>query len=57
MGMPLTVAQYYELTPDRIIERLINRHKHLLATEICFSFSTLNNFFFINQPSFLLVIF
>lgn len=35
MGMPLTVAQYYELTPDRIIERLINRHKHLLATEIC----------------------
>jgi hypothetical protein len=34
MGMPLTIAQYHELTPDRIIERLINRHKHLLATEV-----------------------
>lgn len=34
MGMPLTIAQFHELTPDRIIERLINRHKHMLATEV-----------------------
>lgn len=35
IGMPLTFAQYKILGPDLLIERLINRHHHYLAYQIC----------------------
>ncbi|KNC51588.1 vacuolar protein sorting-associated protein [Thecamonas trahens ATCC 50062] len=35
VGMPLTYAQYLELTPQVLINRLVNRHHHLLAYRIC----------------------
>lgn len=34
IGIMITIGQYQDLTPDRLIERLIYRHQHLLATEI-----------------------
>eukprot|EP01127_Copromyxa_protea_P012863 TRINITY_DN3386_c0_g4_i1.p1 TRINITY_DN3386_c0_g4~~TRINITY_DN3386_c0_g4_i1.p1 ORF type:complete len:829 (-),score=130.60 TRINITY_DN3386_c0_g4_i1:29-2515(-) len=34
IGMPLTVQQYNLLSADLLIERLVQRHKHLLATNI-----------------------
>ncbi len=35
IGMPLTYQQYKQLTPKKLIERLMNRHHHLLAWHIC----------------------
>ncbi|CAG8258947.1 unnamed protein product [Penicillium salamii] len=34
IGLPLTYEQYLRLTPDGLIERLINRHEYLLAIRI-----------------------
>jgi hypothetical protein len=35
VGLPITFEQYSQFHADFIIERLINRHNHLLATKIC----------------------
>ncbi|CAG8569116.1 1317_t:CDS:10 [Ambispora gerdemannii] len=35
IGIPITYTQYDRLTPDVLIDRLINRHHHLLALRIC----------------------
>eukprot|EP01132_Coremiostelium_polycephalum_P002241 gene2241-2763_t len=35
IGIPLTMAQYRYLGADELIERLINRRKHLLAWRMC----------------------
>jgi len=35
VGIPLTLAQYQEMGPLVLIDRLVNRHKHLLAWRIC----------------------
>ncbi|KAG0225975.1 hypothetical protein BGW42_003963 [Actinomortierella wolfii] len=35
IGIPLTYAQYRVLTPEALIDRLINRHQYLLAIRIC----------------------
>lgn len=35
VGIPLTFAQYTELTPQVLVNRLINQHHHLLAYRIC----------------------
>ncbi|CAG8453383.1 779_t:CDS:10 [Ambispora leptoticha] len=35
IGIPITFTQYDRLTPDVLIDRLINRHHHLLALRIC----------------------
>ncbi|KAG9293340.1 hypothetical protein G9A89_007586 [Geosiphon pyriformis] len=35
IGIPITYTQYIRLTPDALIDRLINRHNHLLALRIC----------------------
>ncbi|RKO83180.1 Vps16, N-terminal region-domain-containing protein, partial [Blyttiomyces helicus] len=35
IGVPLTYAQYVRLTPEVLVNRLINRHHHLLALRIC----------------------
>eukprot|EP01112_Ceratiomyxa_fruticulosa_P007909 TRINITY_DN2060_c0_g1_i1.p1 TRINITY_DN2060_c0_g1~~TRINITY_DN2060_c0_g1_i1.p1 ORF type:complete len:827 (+),score=180.52 TRINITY_DN2060_c0_g1_i1:187-2667(+) len=35
IGIPLTYEQYKQLTPEVLIECLINRHQHLLAWKIC----------------------
>ncbi|RHZ79068.1 hypothetical protein Glove_152g21 [Diversispora epigaea] len=35
IGIPITYAQYSKLTPDVLIDRLINRHHHLLALRVC----------------------
>ncbi|PKK73317.1 vacuolar protein sorting-associated protein 16 [Rhizophagus irregularis] len=35
IGIPITYTQYTRLTPDVLIDRLINRHHHLLALRIC----------------------
>ncbi|CAG8511137.1 12226_t:CDS:10 [Acaulospora morrowiae] len=35
IGIPITYTQYIRLTPDVLIDRLINRHHHLLALRIC----------------------
>ncbi|KAL6073866.1 Vacuolar protein sorting-associated protein 16 [Balamuthia mandrillaris] len=35
IGMPLTYQQYRLLTPKTLINRLINRHHHLLASRVC----------------------
>jgi len=35
IGIPLTIQQYRYIGPDELIERLINRRKHLLAWRIC----------------------
>ncbi|KAL1915507.1 uncharacterized protein VTP21DRAFT_6631 [Calcarisporiella thermophila] len=35
VGIPLTYAQYTRLTPEVLIDRLVNRHHHLLAVRIC----------------------
>ena len=34
IGLPLTYDQYLRLTPARLIQRLINRHEHLLAIKV-----------------------
>ncbi|CAM0139156.1 Vacuolar protein sorting-associated protein 16 [Umbelopsis sp. WA50703] len=34
IGIPITYAQYQRLTPDALIDRLINRNQHLLAIRI-----------------------
>lgn len=34
IGIPLTEAQYRRLTPDVLVNRLINRHHHLIALRI-----------------------
>lgn len=35
IGVPMTYTQYTRITPDALIDRLINRHHHLLALRIC----------------------
>ncbi|KND02893.1 tethering complex subunit VPS16 [Spizellomyces punctatus DAOM BR117] len=35
IGIPLTYSQYMRLTPQVLINRLTNRHHHLLALRIC----------------------
>ncbi|CAG8500529.1 11622_t:CDS:10 [Diversispora eburnea] len=35
IGIPITYTQYSKLTPDVLIDRLINRHHHLLALRVC----------------------
>ncbi|QIW94598.1 hypothetical protein AMS68_000116 [Peltaster fructicola] len=35
IGMPLSYEQYIRLTPERLIQRLINRQEYLLALKIC----------------------
>ena len=35
LGIPLTIEQLTVLTPRVLIDRLINRHQHLLALRIC----------------------
>jgi hypothetical protein len=34
IGMPLSFQQYHRLTPERLIQRLIQRHEYLLALKI-----------------------
>ncbi|EON69772.1 hypothetical protein W97_09035 [Coniosporium apollinis CBS 100218] len=34
IGLPLSYEQYQRLTPEKLIERLINRHEYLLALRI-----------------------
>jgi hypothetical protein len=34
IGMPLSFEQYHRLTPERLIQRLLNRHEYLLALKI-----------------------
>lgn len=34
IGLPLSYEQYMRLTPERLIERLVNRHEYLLAIRI-----------------------
>ena len=34
LGMPLSFEQYHRLTPDRLIQRLLQRHEYLLALKI-----------------------
>lgn len=34
IGLPMTYEQYLRLTPEKLIERLINRHEYLLAVRI-----------------------
>ncbi|KAJ3195190.1 hypothetical protein HK101_000900 [Irineochytrium annulatum] len=34
VGIPLTFAQFVRLTPDVVVNRLVNRHLHLLALRI-----------------------
>ena len=34
IGLPLTYEQYMRLTPERLIQRLLNRKEHLLALKI-----------------------
>ncbi|KAK5997582.1 putative vacuolarsorting-associated-like protein [Cladobotryum mycophilum] len=34
IGMPLSFEQYHRLTPERLIQRLIQRHEYLLALKI-----------------------
>ncbi|KAI8809803.1 Vps16, N-terminal region-domain-containing protein [Cladochytrium replicatum] len=35
IGIPLTLQQYRRLTPDILVNRLVNRHHHLLALRLC----------------------
>eukprot|EP00003_Mantamonas_plastica_P023305 TRINITY_DN416_c0_g1_i1.p1 TRINITY_DN416_c0_g1~~TRINITY_DN416_c0_g1_i1.p1 ORF type:complete len:831 (-),score=270.28 TRINITY_DN416_c0_g1_i1:30-2522(-) len=35
IGIPITLHQLQVLTPQGLVERLINRHEHLLAIRIC----------------------
>ncbi|KAG4306374.1 hypothetical protein PORY_000362 [Pneumocystis oryctolagi] len=35
VGIPLTFKEYFHLTPESLIERLIARQKHFLALKIC----------------------
>ncbi|KAJ3129946.1 hypothetical protein HK098_007212 [Nowakowskiella sp. JEL0407] len=35
IGIPLTITQYKRLTPEVLINRLVNRHHHLLALRVC----------------------
>lgn len=35
VGIPLTFKEYFHLTPEGLIERLIARQKHFLALKIC----------------------
>ncbi|CCJ28605.1 unnamed protein product [Pneumocystis jirovecii] len=35
VGIPLTFKEYFHLTPEGLIERLITRQKHFLALKIC----------------------
>eukprot|EP01113_Clastostelium_recurvatum_P007331 TRINITY_DN1340_c0_g1_i1.p1 TRINITY_DN1340_c0_g1~~TRINITY_DN1340_c0_g1_i1.p1 ORF type:complete len:828 (-),score=182.11 TRINITY_DN1340_c0_g1_i1:129-2612(-) len=35
IGIPLTYEQYKQLTPQILVDRLVNRHQHLLAWRIC----------------------
>ncbi|KAG0320863.1 hypothetical protein BGZ99_004280 [Dissophora globulifera] len=35
IGIPLTYVQYQRLTPEALVDRLINRHQYLLAIRIC----------------------
>ncbi|KAG5439417.1 hypothetical protein PCANB_001991 [Pneumocystis canis] len=35
VGIPLTFKEYFHLTPEGLIERLISRKKHFLALKIC----------------------
>ncbi|RAH82171.1 vacuolar protein sorting-associated protein 16 [Aspergillus japonicus CBS 114.51] len=34
IGLPISYEQYMRLTPERLIERLVNRHEYLLAIRI-----------------------
>ncbi|KOS16927.1 putative vacuolar protein sorting-associated protein 16 -like protein [Escovopsis weberi] len=34
IGMPLSYEQYHRLTPERLVQRLIQRHEYLLALKI-----------------------
>ena len=34
VGIPLSFEQYHRLTPERLIQRLLNRHEYLLALKI-----------------------
>ncbi|KAJ3045631.1 hypothetical protein HK097_001142, partial [Rhizophlyctis rosea] len=43
IGMPLTYDQYNRLTPNVLINRLIQRHHHLLAVRICESLGLSRN--------------
>ena len=35
IGMPLTLVQFEKLTPDGLVDALVNRHQHLLAWRVC----------------------
>lgn len=35
VAMPLSVTQYDRLTPDVVIDRLLHRHQHRLALQLC----------------------
>ncbi|KAJ4459633.1 putative vacuolar protein sorting-associated protein 16 [Paratrimastix pyriformis] len=35
IGMPITYPQYKQLTPPVLLDRLMHRHRHLLAVRIC----------------------
>ena len=34
VGLPLSYEQYQRLTPEGLVERLVNRHEHLLALRV-----------------------
>ena len=34
IGMPMSLDQYLRLTPDRLVDRLVNRHEYLLAIRV-----------------------
>lgn len=34
IGMPISLDQYLWLTPDRLVDRLVNRHEYLLAIRV-----------------------
>ncbi|KAI1340453.1 vacuolar protein sorting-associated protein 16 [Xylariaceae sp. FL0016] len=34
IGLPITYEQYQRLTPERLIQRLVNRHEYLLALRV-----------------------
>ena len=35
VGLPLTAQQYARLTPDVLVDRLVARHRHHLALQVC----------------------
>ena len=35
VGLPLTCAQFDRMTPEVVIDRLVNRHQHKMALLLC----------------------